>query len=184
MLLAAAVRFDHAHRGGRHLSNALQDRPGRRHDRVPAHVELQSLGVDRGVDAARRDDAREGRGEAQPFRRLRIIKWLDPEPVAGEHDAPALALVDGEGEHAVEALHALRAPSVKGLEDHLRVAAGEEAVALSLQLVAQRLVIVDAAVEDRSEEHTSELQSLMRISYAVFCLKKKTKNPQYTLIAK
>src|SRR3546814_4508000 len=31
-----------------------------------------------------------------------------------------------------------------------------------------------AAVEHRSEEHTSELQSLMRISYAVFCLKKKT----------
>src|SRR3546814_1989549 len=32
----------------------------------------------------------------------------------------------------------------------------------------------------RSEEHTSELQSLMRISYAVFCLKKKT--PQTTII--
>src|SRR3546814_2655647 len=31
-----------------------------------------------------------------------------------------------------------------------------------------------AAVAARSEEHTSELQSLMRISYAVFCLKKKT----------
>src|SRR3546814_10097353 len=30
----------------------------------------------------------------------------------------------------------------------------------------------------RSEEHTSELQSLMRISYAVFCLKKKTKERQ------
>src|SRR3546814_7721391 len=30
----------------------------------------------------------------------------------------------------------------------------------------------------RSEEHTSELQSLMRISYAVFCLKKKTYNDQ------
>src|SRR3546814_4060628 len=30
----------------------------------------------------------------------------------------------------------------------------------------------------RSEEHTSELQSLMRISYAVFCLKKKTNNEQ------
>src|SRR3546814_1030990 len=30
----------------------------------------------------------------------------------------------------------------------------------------------------RSEEHTSELQSLMRISYAVFCLKKKTKHEQ------
>src|SRR3546814_2383865 len=31
---------------------------------------------------------------------------------------------------------------------------------------------------DRSEEHTSELQSLMRISYAVFCLKKKNKQRQ------
>src|SRR3546814_1955204 len=38
----------------------------------------------------------------------------------------------------------------------------------------------------RSEEHTSELQSLMRISYAVFCLKKKKliKNHKKTLITK
>src|SRR3546814_5881086 len=34
----------------------------------------------------------------------------------------------------------------------------------------------DPAEPDRSEEHTSELQSLMRISYAVFCLKTKNKN--------
>src|SRR3546814_8744793 len=34
------------------------------------------------------------------------------------------------------------------------------------------------AVRPRSEEHTSELQSLMRISYAVFCLKKKNKKEQ------
>src|SRR3546814_3287177 len=33
-----------------------------------------------------------------------------------------------------------------------------------------------SAISQRSEEHTSELQSLMRISYAVFCLKKKTTN--------
>src|SRR3546814_8703353 len=33
---------------------------------------------------------------------------------------------------------------------------------------------IDTLTIDRSEEHTSELQSLMRISYAVFCLKKKT----------
>src|SRR3546814_4426077 len=32
------------------------------------------------------------------------------------------------------------------------------------------------SLRERSEEHTSELQSLMRISYAVFCLKKKTKS--------
>src|SRR3546814_1311738 len=36
--------------------------------------------------------------------------------------------------------------------------------------------VVRNTVKDRSEEHTSELQSLMRISYAVFCLKKKKKN--------
>src|SRR3546814_10461133 len=36
------------------------------------------------------------------------------------------------------------------------------------------------AAADRSEEHTSELQSLMRTSYAVFCLKKKTANTYNT----
>src|SRR3546814_1769177 len=40
------------------------------------------------------------------------------------------------------------------------------------QHLAQRLA-------HRSEEHTSELQSLMRISYAVFCLKKKKKNTKH-----
>src|SRR3546814_2080721 len=37
------------------------------------------------------------------------------------------------------------------------------------------LLALEAAGVARSEEHTSELQSLMRISYAVFCLKKKKK---------
>src|SRR3546814_9051759 len=39
---------------------------------------------------------------------------------------------------------------------------------------ALRGTVVSTRVPARSEEHTSELQSLMRISYAVFCLKKKT----------
>src|SRR3546814_3832386 len=40
-----------------------------------------------------------------------------------------------------------------------------------------------AALEQRSEEHTSELQSLMRISYAVFCLKKtKTKHSHNNIL--
>src|SRR3546814_8637289 len=52
------------------------------------------------------------------------------------------------------------------------VEAGAEAPALSRQHHgAHRRV----GLEGRSEEHTSELQSLMRISYAVFCLKKKKK---------
>src|SRR3546814_6780213 len=37
----------------------------------------------------------------------------------------------------------------------------------------ERRGVGDLLDRDRSEEHTSELQSLMRISYAVFCLKKK-----------
>src|SRR3546814_4762299 len=39
----------------------------------------------------------------------------------------------------------------------------------------QHFGIGDEAQQIRSEEHTSELQSLMRISYAVFCLKNKTR---------
>src|SRR3546814_1242899 len=39
---------------------------------------------------------------------------------------------------------------------------------------AERPHVLDPLDRGRSEEHTSELQSLMRISYAVFCLKKKT----------
>src|SRR3546814_3752339 len=42
-------------------------------------------------------------------------------------------------------------------------------------VVVQRVALDRDAVAIRSEEHTSELQSLMRISYAVFCLKKKNK---------
>src|SRR3546814_3327943 len=42
------------------------------------------------------------------------------------------------------------------------------------------LVVIDTppVLAGRSEEHTSELQSLMRISYAVFCLKKKKTSPR------
>src|SRR3546814_3137674 len=56
-------------------------------------------------------------------------------------------------------------------EFRLGVAAGHDDV--------QHLRALAEKVHHRSEEHTSELQSLMRISYAVFCLKKKTKNTTY-----
>src|SRR3546814_9272968 len=48
--------------------------------------------------------------------------------------------------------------------DHRRVGADAQ--------VDLGVALVEAAEPRRSEEHTSELQSLMRISYAVFCLKK------------
>src|SRR3546814_6602077 len=46
------------------------------------------------------------------------------------------------------------------------------------QPVTVRFTAMESAPDtvERSEEHTSELQSLMRISYAVFCLKKKNNN--------
>src|SRR3546814_8159819 len=51
---------------------------------------------------------------------------------------------------------------------------GAQIVRLAHAVVA--VVAGRMARPDRSEEHTSELQSLMRISYAVFCLKKKKTN--------
>src|SRR3546814_10197311 len=71
--------------------------------------------------------------------------------------------------------------------------------ALTLARAGQRVVLLEAekvawgasgrnggVVGPRSEEHTSELQSLMRISYAVFCLKNKKNNTknnkQHTII--
>src|SRR3546814_10087978 len=57
--------------------------------------------------------------------------------------------------------------------------AGERAVVLQYRVLHRARVAGRTGLErgaSRSEEHTSELQSLMRISYAVFCLKKKKKN--------
>src|SRR3546814_4863303 len=76
-----------------------------------------------------------------------------------------------------------RAPVVLGEHAHARqlVDAGVDGGIvvisfLALELFrAERHVVVEVEVV-RSEEHTSELQSLMRISYAVFCLKKKKNN--------
>src|SRR3546814_2756153 len=48
-----------------------------------------------------------------------------------------------------------------------------------LAQLARRQFGAGLEVIDRSEEHTSELQSLMRISYAVLCLKKKNHKTQY-----
>src|SRR3546814_2048975 len=53
-----------------------------------------------------------------------------------------------------------------------RMVGGDQA-GLDLLIQSPRIALRHAEQADRSEEHTSELQSLMRISYAVFCLKKK-----------
>jgi hypothetical protein len=91
------------------------------------------------------------RGEPQPARRLGQIDRLDAEPVPAKHHRAGLVLGDREREHPEEVLDAVDAPAVVRLEDHLGVGGGEEAVAVSAQLVAQLLVVVYAAVEDHRE---------------------------------
>src|SRR3546814_9632080 len=61
---------------------------------------------------------------------------------------------------------------------------------LAVAQTGHRIIFIEALLclgsrfhvpfDQRSEEHTSELQSLMRISYAVFCLKKKNNNKRAT----
>src|SRR3546814_10573085 len=58
-------------------------------------------------------------------------------------------------------------------EERQRLRRREEEALLHLRRDRPEALDGGAGREDRSEEHTSELQSLMRISYAVFCLKKK-----------
>src|SRR3546814_1836647 len=67
---------------------------------------------------------------------------------------------------------------------HIASALGDVARSKGMSDIARktglrRQALYNALSENRSEEHTSELQSLMRISYAVFCLKKKNKH-KYT----
>src|SRR3546814_2152377 len=66
-----------------------------------------------------------------------------------------------------------------GFETITRAPLDQRLIDLTL-LTPQEVGWIDAyhALVWRSEEHTSELQSLMRISYAVFCLKKKTHHHQ------
>src|SRR3546814_4728429 len=61
----------------------------------------------------------------------------------------------------------------------LRSAQRRQAQCRARSAVAARPGATARIVARRSEEHTSELQSLMRISYAVFCLKKKKKTSKY-----
>src|SRR3546814_9428213 len=62
------------------------------------------------------------------------------------------------------------------LSNGLRVQSQDAAREARQSMIPRRRISVMESIENRSEEHTSELQSLMRISYAVFCLKKKKKH--------
>src|SRR3546814_3182506 len=86
---------------------------------------------------------------------------------------------------AVHVGHQHRGIAARRLSPHLgnqlRRLPISDAVVLQPGGAKQRRIGGRADILIRSEEHTSELQSLMRISYAVFCLKKKTKSVQKTI---
>src|SRR3546814_2060266 len=63
-----------------------------------------------------------------------------------------------------------------GFADRLLISKKDLVNDVDYQALRARLVHINPRASIRSEEHTSELQSLMRISYAVFCLKKKKNN--------
>src|SRR3546814_6966267 len=86
--------------------------------------------------------------------------------------------VDGSGNviaTSASALTSLRLPATSGTPK------ATQNVQLSVNLNATTEVPATAAFDrfDRSEEHTSEIQSLMRISYAAFCLQQQINKQQY-----
>src|SRR3546814_2315733 len=70
----------------------------------------------------------------------------------------------------------IEAVAVEPVEQRLQLVAGLLFADHDFGAVAHARTEAGLAGPWRSEEHTSELQSLMRISYAVFCLKKKNRN--------
>src|SRR3546814_10056490 len=115
---------------------------------------------------------------------MRISDWSSDVCSSDLHDLADVRLV-GEQHH--DAVDAGRRPAVRQRAELEGVYhAAEIRVDLGLRITGnlERLVHdVGAMVADRarrSEEPTSELQSLMRISYAVFCLTKKRQTRTYT----
>src|SRR3546814_9618532 len=81
--------------------------------------------------------------------------------------------IDVLGEFVDRVAPRRRARHAEGDRAGLEIAIGDADPRLVMRGVIEADVVADGGVRPRSEEQTSELQSLMRISYAVFCLKKK-----------
>src|SRR3546814_3727388 len=97
--------------------------------------------------------------------------------VAGFIGSPAMNLIPGVLRRSADQIQVefadgtrLPAPRRSG------AIAGEEGQKVIYGVRPEHLTVDTEGQGIRSEEHTSELQSLMRISYAVFCLKKKKNN--------
>src|SRR3546814_7554041 len=98
------------------------------------------------------------------------------EHVGGRGNLQRRAVGAGDRQRQRDALHADPVERARG--------DGEVAGDVRQGVLAGRIHGGPGIGDKRSEEHTSELQSLMRISYAVFCLKKKKKNKNKTTNSK
>src|SRR3546814_3735103 len=114
------------------------------------------------------------------------VEAIDRPPYDGQ-----LTALDGGLRHVVECEHGAERRLIEEAHQLLvavvivEASTGEQHRAVEQLLLETRFVGNDRFLNDRrSEEHTSELQSLMRISYAVFCLKKKKKQKTDTLTHK
>src|SRR3546814_9892376 len=117
---------------------------------------------------------------AEDDRRLGLVAadLVDRQPVyLVREDQPAVGLVDVEMGGEVGDVAPRLVPDGRDADVARHVVA-----AARLQLGeegADAAARIEHVVDERSEEHTSELQSLMRNSYAVFCLKKKQTKTQH-----
>src|SRR3546814_2193838 len=101
----------------------------------------------------------------------------DLDAFALESHRRAIAATEGgkfEREIVPVAIETPEGSAIHKVDEGIRFDATLESIA-GVKLLQEGGTIT-AATSSRSEEHTSELQSLMRISYAVFCLKKKKTN--------
>src|SRR3546814_2308528 len=114
-------------------------------------------------------------------KRVLVIDLQDEDPETGERQRAPMFFVNPEivEESDEQSVYSEGCLSVPEMFADVERPAAIRARGLDYEGVAhdERL---DGLFAPRSEEHTSELQSLMRSSYAVFCLKKKTKNNQHT----
>ncbi len=119
----------------------------RRVDVEVAEVAVHPRRVER-LGHAQRQQRLHLRAEEEPPLMLGPEQRLDAEPVAGDDQFALLRVPQRQGEHAPETVDEGLAVLGVGVEDHLAVAAGAEAVAQLGELLLQLAVVVDLTVED------------------------------------
>jgi hypothetical protein len=123
------------------------DGPGVRHI-AQREISLDGARVDLLAQAAMGHQALQLGAEQQPaVLGQRVVQRLHAQAVAGHEKAVAAAVVNHEGEHAAQVVHAILAPVLPGAHDGFGIALGAEHVAVAAQFVHQLQVVVDLAVE-------------------------------------